>query len=76
MCPSDYGVSGHPRPRRGRGGVQTRTKTSLGCASKILLRLVQGVGFPLALHMPPDKERNIHLYAHYYIYLEDGRKAI
>jgi len=59
MCPSAFSVLYPPRPQGAWGGGQTCTKPSLdrwGCAYKISSRLVQGVGFPLALHIPTYRQ--------------------
>jgi len=60
-----------PQGPGGEGaGVKPGPKPSLdrwGCVWKISSRSVQGVGFPLALHIPTDKHTNKHLYAHLYI---------
>jgi len=61
MFASAFSVLGPPG-LGGEGGGQTCTKPSLdrwGCACKISSRLVQGFGFPLALHIPTDKQTNI-----------------
>jgi len=59
------------RPRGWGGWVQNLLKTFLGQVGvwvQILPRFVQEFGFPLALHIPTDKETSIHLYSHLYIY--------
>jgi len=71
MCPSAFRVSS-PRGPGGEGaGIKPGPKPSSdrwGCVCKISSRLVQGFGFPLALHIPTDGQTNKHLYAHFYIY--------
>jgi len=71
MCPSAFRVSS-PRSPGGEGaGIKPGPKPSLErweCVCKTSLRSVQGFGFPLALHIPTDKQTNKHLYAYFYIY--------
>jgi len=66
-------VSGPPGPGMGGGGrVKHALKPSLDrkeCVSKISSRSVQGVGFPLALHIPTDGQTNKHLQDHFYLYV-------
>jgi len=58
MCPSAFKVSGPPGPGGGQGGGQTGTKTFLGqvgmCVQNFI-KISEGFGFPLALHMPTDR---------------------
>jgi len=70
MCPSSYRVSGPPSPGGGGGRTQTCTKDRWGCACKISLRLVQGFGFPLALHIPTDIQTNICMPIYIYVLAE------
>jgi len=64
-----------PDGRGGRG--QTYTKTffadSWGCGYKILLISVQGFRFPLALHIPTDKQTSVRPFLYRLIdrYLDD-----
>jgi len=51
-----------PRPKGEGEGVKPAPKPSLdrwGCAWKISSRSDQGVGFPLVLHIPTDRQTNI-----------------
>jgi len=65
-----------PQAQVGEGvGVKPAPKLSLdrwGCVCKISSRSVQGFGFPLALHIPTDRQTyrqtSKHLYAHLYVY--------
>jgi len=62
MCPSAFRVSS-PQAQGGGGGVKPAPKPSLdwwGCARKISSRSVQGFGFPLALHIPTDRQTDKH----------------
>jgi len=70
MYPLAFSVLGPPRPEGEGEGVKPVPKPSLdrwGCACKISSRSVQGFGFPLALHIPTDRQTDKHLYAHFYI---------
>jgi len=62
MCSSAFRISGPPQdPMEAGTGIKHVPKPSLdrwGCACKILSRLVQGFGFPLALHIPTDGQTN------------------
>jgi len=62
MSPSAFSILGPPGPGGKGGGGQTIPKPFLdrwGCACKMLPRSLQGFGFPLALHIPTDKQTNI-----------------
>jgi len=41
-----------------------------GCVCKISSRLVQGFGFPLALHIPTDRQTNICMPIYIYITID------
>jgi len=61
QCPSAFRVSSPPGTGGGGGGGQTSTKILLGqvwMCVKISSRSVQGFGFPLALHIPTDRQTN------------------
>jgi len=61
MCPSGFRVSSSPGPGGEWAGFKPGLKPSLdrwGCACKISPRSVQGFGFPLALHIPTDRQTN------------------
>jgi len=52
-----------PGPKGEGAGIKPALKSSLdrwGCAWKISSRSVQGFGFPLALHIPTDKQTSVH----------------
>jgi len=72
MSPSAFSILGPPGLGGEGGGDQTWTKTFLGqvgmCVQNFIMIPVQGIGFPLALHIPTNKQTNKHLYAHFYIY--------
>jgi len=74
MCPSGYRVSSPPGPGGGRAGIKPAPKPfldRLGCVCKISSRSVQGFGFPLALHIPTDRQTNICMPIFIYIEIED-----
>jgi len=74
MCPSAYRVLGPQGPEGEGVGVKPEPKPSLdrwGCVCKIPSGSVQGFGFPLALHIPTDRQTNKHLYPHFYIDIID-----
>jgi len=61
MCPLAIRVSG-PKVKM-EAGVKPAPKPSLDrweSVCKISTRLVQGLGFPLALHIPTDRQTNLH----------------
>jgi len=73
MCPLAYRVSGSPGPGGERAGVKPEPKPSLdrwGCVCKISTRLLQGIGFPLAIHIPTDKQTSVRPF----IYIEEAEK--
>jgi len=63
MCPSAFRVSRPWGPGVEGAGVKPGPKPSLdrwGSVCKISSRSVQGFGFPLALHIPTDRQTSVH----------------
>jgi len=76
MCPSAFRVSG-PQAEGGGGGDQNCTKSLLGevgmCVQNFI-KISVGFGFPLALHIPTDKET--YIFTPIYVHIEDRFKEV
>jgi len=69
MSPSAFIILGPPGPGWEGAGVKLVPKPSLdrwGCVCTISSRLGQGFGFPLALHVPTDKQTSVCPILYYY----------
>jgi len=69
VCSSAFRVLCPPGQKGEGPGVKPAPKPYLdrwGCACKTWSRSVHGFGFPLALHIPTDRQTNKYLYAYFY----------
>jgi len=72
MCPSANRVSSPPDPDGGGGRVKPALKPSLdrwGCVCKISSRSIQGFGFPSALHIPTESDRQTNIFTPIFIWI-------